>query len=103
MSDILFNRNIQSVQGARDFGRADGGMVQQPEMVKASLMKMLGPDGKWNGKIGVTKEGARFVCPLPRGYDWNVGILPTDGRLLITLPGMPTLVADCETGTVRQM
>lgn len=102
MSDPLFDRKIQSVQGAREFGRADAGRLQQAELVKCSLMKMLGADGKPNGRLGVTKEGARFVCALPSGYDHNVGILPTDGRLLITRPGMPNLVADCETGMVRQ-
>ncbi len=102
MSDDIFNRSIQSVRGAQEFGRADGGLVQQAELVKCSLMKMLGEDGQWNGRLGVAKEGARFVCPLPKGYDWNVGILPQDGMLLITLPGMPTLVANCETGHVRQ-
>lgn len=102
MTDKLFDRGIQSMQGAREFGRADGGILQQAEMVQCSLMKMLGGDGRHNGCYGVAKEGGRFVCALPKGYDHNVGILPTDGRLLITRPGMPTLVADCETGVVRQ-
>lgn len=102
MSDILFDREIQSVQGAREFGRADGSLVQNAELVHCSLMKMVGPDGRPNGRLGVAKQGGRFVCPLPAGYDHNVGVLPTDGRLLVTRPGMPTLVADCETGTVRQ-
>lgn len=101
MSDILFDRSLQSVQGAREFGRLDAGLAQ-PELVKCWLMKMIGEDGQWNGRLGVTKEGARYVCPLPKGYDWNVGILPQDGRLIITRPNMPTLVADCETGTVRK-
>ena len=102
MSDIILDRSIQSAEGARLFGRADGGLVQNPELVKCQLMKMLGPDGQWNGRLGVAKEGGRFVCPLPKGYDWNVGILPHDGRLIVTRPGMPTLIANCETGTVEK-
>lgn len=104
MSDIILDNDIQSHMGARDFGRLDAGVgnIVQPELVKAYLMKMLGSDGKWNGRLGVTRQGARFVCALPEGYDFNVGILPHDGRLLITRPGCPTLVADCETGLVRQ-
>lgn len=105
MTEEIFNRRIQSVQGAREFGRVDGGVgnLAQAELVQCSLMKMIGADGKPNGKLGVTKAGARFVCALPPGYDHNVGILPQDGRLIITRPGMPALVANCETGTVRRL
>lgn len=102
MSDIVLDRYLQSHMGAREFGRMDSSIVQQPELVKCWLMKQLGPDGKWNGHLGVTKQGARFVCQLPKEYDWNVGILPSDGRLVVTRPGMPTLIADCETGTVEK-
>ena len=102
MDDIL-DRDIQSYMGAREFGRVDSGRIQQPELVQCSLMKQLGPDGKWNGHLGVTKAGGRYVCQLPKEYDWNVGIMPTDGRLIITRPGLPSLVADCETGQVRKL
>lgn len=100
MSDIILDRNIQSHKGAREFGRLDDSLIQRSELVKVSLMKQLGPDGKWNGHLGVAKEGGRYVCQLPKEYDWNVGILPQDGRLLVTRPGLPNLVADCETGRV---
>lgn len=105
MSDDIFRREIQSVDGARTFGRVDGGTgnLAQAELVKCSLMKMIGPDGHPNGKLGVTKEGARFVCALPPGYDHNVGILPQDGRLLVTHPNMPALIVNCETGVVRRL
>lgn len=100
MTDSVIDRDVQSHIGVRDYGRVDGGL-QQPELVKCHLMKQVGPDGKWNGHLGVVKEGGRFVCQLPKEYDWNVGIMPIDGRLLVTRPGLPTLIADCETGLVR--
>lgn len=104
MSDIILDNSFQSHMGTRDFGRVDAGYgnLLRPEIVKCSLMKMLGADGKWNGRLGVAKEGGRYVVPLPKGYDWNVGILPQDGRLLITRPGMATLIANCEDGTCRR-
>ena len=96
--------DFQSIDGARQFGSIKGGVgtIAQPEMVPVSLMKMLGADGEWNGRIGVARSGGRYVCPLPEGYDWNVGILPHDGKILVTRPGMTTLIADPETGTVRK-
>lgn len=105
MSDEIFKRGLQSIDGARTFGRVDGGVgnLAQAELVECSLMKMLAADGTPNGKLGVTKVGARFVCALPPGYDHNVGIMPQDGRLIITRPGMPALVANCETGEVRKL
>lgn len=105
MTDEIFKREIQSVDGARTFGRVDAGVgnIAQAELVKCSLMKMLGPDGKPNGRLGVTKTGARFVCALPPGYDHNVGILPQDGRLIVTHPNMPALIVNTETGAVRKL
>lgn len=100
--DDIFKRDIQSQMGARDFGRVDSGLVQ-PELIECSLMKLIEADGKWKGGLGVTKRGARFVCKLPPEYDFNVGIMPQDGRLLVTRPGLPTLIADCETGDVRRL
>ncbi len=104
MKDIITDLDIQSLRGQREFGRVDAGYgnLAEPELVECSLMKMIGPDGKPTGRLGVAKRGARFVCALPAGYDHNVGIMPQDGRLIVTRPGMPTLIADCETGIVRR-
>ena len=95
---------LQSQNGISDFGdiNAGTGNIVQPELVPVSLMKMIGPDGQWNGRIGVARSGGRYVCGLPVGYDHNVGIMPHDGKLLVTRPGMPTLVADPNTGSVRK-
>ena len=112
MSDII-QRGMQSAEGARLFGRADKGLIQQPELVEVSLMRMVAAPvvledsarrkpvermGGW----GVAKKGGRYVCPLPPEYDHNVGIIPHDGMILVTHPTLPKLVCDTETGKCRR-
>src|ERR1035437_7770546 len=107
MTDVL-DRGMQSHEGARLFGRADKGIIQQPELVEVSLMRMVAAPiiledigirkpvihmGGW----GVAKKGGRFVCPLPKEYDHNVGIIAHDGMIIVTHPSLPKLVCDTET------
>ena len=108
-------KELQSGMGVRDFGRLDRGYgsIVGPEMVGVHLMRMVNrsiiledpkkrkPVARMGG-WGVAKDGGRFVVPLPPEYDHNVGLLPHDGKILVTMPGLPTLIADCETGTIRK-
>lgn len=112
MSDIIKKLELQSAEGQRLFGRADRGIATGPELTECSLMRMVGAPvilqtGTLNpvkrmGGWGVAKRGGRYVCPLPPEYDHNVGILPHDGKLLVTHPNLPTLVCDTETGKCRK-
>lgn len=72
-------------------------VLQQPQLVEVSLMFC-----RSTGRYGVSCRGGRFVCQLPPGYNRNCGILPHDGKLIVTLPGLPTLVVDPMTGRVRR-
>lgn len=114
MSDDLI---LQSKEGARLFGdvahQKHGGIVG-PELVEVQLMRMVEKPliladvsrripVPYQGGFGVTKRGARYVCELPAGYDHNVGLLPSDGKIIVTHPNLPALIADCETGKVRKL
>lgn len=77
--------------------RPTAAAIAQPRLRPVHLMYDREHD-RW----GVTYGGGRFVCQLPAGYNRNCGILPHDGKLIVTLPGLPTLIADPSTGVVRR-
>jgi len=74
-----------------------GGIISEPELVECSVMRCSATGG-W----GVARAGGRYVCALPAGYNSEVGIIPQDGRLIVTMPGKPKLVCDPMTGQCRK-
>ena len=55
--------------------------------------------------IGVAVKGARFVCPLPKGYQGQ-GLalaLIDKGRLIVTHPDLPPLVIDPHGGVTTPL
>ncbi|MGF6764049.1 hypothetical protein P3T24_004380 [Paraburkholderia sp. GAS33] len=58
-----------------------------------------------NDTAGVAIEGARFVCPLPKGYGGpgcELAVIDRD-RLIVLQPGKPELLIDPETGKTRRL
>lgn len=69
-------------------------ILQAPTTVEARFVKMTGRDGQF----GVAIRGARFVVPLPAGYTEHSQIVDFFGAVLISHPGLPTLLLDGEMG-----
>lgn len=73
-------------------------------IAKAEVEEIQVMYNRANDNYGVTRRGARFVCALPRGYVGDkLGVVPCDGRLIITHPNLPSLMADPGTGQVRTL
>lgn len=69
-------------------------ILEAPTTVEARYVKMAGRDERF----GVSIKGARFVVPLPRGYTEHSQIVDFFGTVLISHPGLPTLLIDGERG-----
>jgi hypothetical protein len=55
--------------------------------------------------MGVAVRGARFVCPLPKGYEGpglELAVIPGE-RLIVVHPNLPALLIQPETGTTRRL
>ena len=53
----------------------------------------LGSDGKWNGRLGVTRQGARYVCPLLAAVRNAEGLIRHSRELRMAV-GMAVMTAD---------
>lgn len=53
------------------------------------------------GALGVFRQGAQFVCPLPDGYDGQTSLTVHKGYVLVAHPTLPPLHVDPTTGTVK--
>ncbi len=69
-------------------------ILEAPTTVEARYVKMVGRDELF----GVAIKGARFVVPLPRGYTEHSQIVDFFGAVLISHPGLPTLLLDGDRG-----
>lgn len=55
------------------------------------------------GAIAVARRGARFVCPLPDGYDQYTQVRWVNGFIIVTHPKFPPMLADVNTGKVTHI
>ena len=55
------------------------------------------------GALGVAKNGARFVVPLPAGYDGQSSVCYHEGHVLVAHPSLPALECDFDTGRTRPL
>lgn len=53
------------------------------------------------GALGVHRQGGRFVCPLPDGYDGQTSLTVHKGYVLVAHPLLPPLQCDPLTGSVK--
>ena len=57
------------------------------------------------GKVGVAIKGAKFIVPLPKGYDGTalaLALLPGE-RIVVTHPNQSPLLIDPSNGTSRRL
>lgn len=71
-----------------------------PEFV-AGVKAMLVERRDIPGALGVAKNGAKLVLPLPPGYDGQTSICFHKGYVLVAHPSLPALQCDFETGRVE--
>jgi hypothetical protein len=69
-------------------------ILDAPTTVEAKYVRMS-YDAE---QFGVAIKGARYVVPLPRGYSEHSQIVDFLGAVLISHPGLPTLLLDGENG-----
>jgi hypothetical protein len=69
-------------------------ILEAPTTVEARFVKMAYD----SEQFGVSIRGARYVVPLPRGYTEHSQIVDFFGAVLISHPGLPTLLLDGEKG-----
>jgi hypothetical protein len=55
------------------------------------------------GALGVAKNGAKFVLPLPPGYDGRSSVCYHDGHVLIAHPTLPALRCDFELNKLEEI
>lgn len=68
-----------------------------PQAIKAMLVERKDRPGL----LGVYRAGARFVCPLPEGYDGRCSLVVHKGYVLVAHPELPPLQCDMNSGTFQ--
>lgn len=68
-------------------------LLELPSSTEASIVR--NPD---RGTLGVAVRGARFVCPLPKGYTEHSQVADFFGVIVVVHPGLPPLLLDTERG-----
>lgn len=53
------------------------------------------------GALGVAMRGARFVMPLPDGYDAETSVMWHEGYVLVAHPNLPALQVDFAAHTIN--
>lgn len=74
-------------------------ILEAPTTVQARYVKMAGHDERY----GVSIAGKRYVVPVPRGYTEHSQIVDLFGFILISHPGLPTLLLDGDTGRTLEV
>lgn len=79
--------------------------AKQPTMGQAPIPDAQLVYNASNHTAGVAVRGARFICPLPKGYGGpgcELAVIPGD-RLIVVQPDKPALLIDPQTGTTQRL